>query len=95
MSRSAKSSASESARTQSASTPWITCAPQRNAQRACCCSARPVYEVLVPRRSTAGTEQSLMCGHHFRASRPSLAASGAVVFDADGVLVMPRSWEAD
>jgi hypothetical protein len=53
-----------------------------------------VYEVLVPRRATADTEQLLMCGFHFWESRPSLAA-GAVVFDADGRLVMPRSWETD
>jgi len=76
--------------------PWLTCAPLRSTERAGCCSAPPVVEASIPRRDgSGGSEQLLLCSHHFGERRPSLRAAGAVVFDTDGCLIMPRSWEAD
>src|ERR1700744_5615599 len=42
---------------------------------ACCCPANPVVRVVMP--ATAGRPhrtELLLCGHHFRISRPALAA---------------------
>jgi hypothetical protein len=75
---------------------WFNCTPLRTAVRACCCSAQPVVEALVPRHDVPGTsEQLLLCSHHFRQSKQKLDSVGAVVFDADGQLIMPLSWEID
>jgi hypothetical protein len=74
----------------------LGCTPLRTAVRACCCSAQPVVEALVPRRDSPGaSEQLLLCGHHFQQSKQKLDAVGAVVFDADGHLIMPLTWEID
>jgi hypothetical protein len=46
--------------------------------RACCCPAQPVVRVIMPptsrRRHSADL---LLCGHHYRVSRPALAAAHA------------------
>jgi hypothetical protein len=48
--------------------------------RACCCPARPVVRVLIPPASARPHPVDfLLCGHHYRASVPALAAAGAVI----------------
>ncbi len=52
------------------------------AERACCCSARPtVVAVFPPRLGRSRGVDLLLCGHHYRACRASLARAGAVVHD--------------
>ena len=46
---------------------------------ACCCPSRPVVGVLMPPTSDRPHPvELLMCGHHFRLSQWTLAATGAV-----------------
>jgi len=62
----------------------------RQAERACCCSGRPVVVAVMP--PSAGRDHPtgiLLCAHHYRASREALAAAGAGVFDRDGMPVVP------
>ncbi|HUN34572.1 MAG TPA: hypothetical protein VMU95_21420 [Trebonia sp.] len=61
----------------------------RMADRACCCSARPMVRVLMP--PSAGrphVSELLLCGHHFRASQNALRAAGAIVHSEDGQMIM-------
>jgi hypothetical protein len=47
---------------------------------ACCCPARAMVQVVMPRTAARPNEtELLLCGHHYRASRTALAAAGAVV----------------
>lgn len=49
--------------------------------RACCCPARPLVKVIVPAtRSRRHPVDLWLCGHHYRASREALEASGARVY---------------
>jgi hypothetical protein len=60
----------------------------RNADRACCCLARPTVVAIIP--PAAGRERAtdlLLCGHHYRASRRALAAVGADILDESGMPV--------
>jgi hypothetical protein len=60
----------------------------RTADRACCCSARPmVMAVMPPTADREHQTELLLCGHHYRASRSALAAAGAAVFDAEGAQI--------
>lgn len=62
---------------------WSWLPPLPTVLQACCCSARPRVTVLMPPASAgAKPVDLLLCGHHFRASRSSLHAAGAVAFDA-------------
>jgi hypothetical protein len=64
----------------------------RQADHACCCSARPAVVAVMP--PSAGRDHPtgiLLCGHHYRASRAAPAAAGASVLDRDGMPVMPRA----
>jgi hypothetical protein len=64
----------------------------RTAERACCCSARPVViAVMPPKPGRDHPTELMLCAHHYRASREALAASGATVFDRDGRPVMPAT----
>ena len=46
--------------------------------RACCCPGEPVVEVIMPPTSERPhSVDLLLCGHHYRVSRESLAAAGA------------------
>jgi len=46
--------------------------------RACCCPAQPVVRaVMPPTPSRPHSVDLLLCGHHYRVSRESLAAAGA------------------
>ena len=50
----------------------------RREDRACCCPAQPLVRVIMP--PTAGRPHAvdlLLCGHHYRVSRPALVAAGA------------------
>jgi len=50
------------------------------ADRACCCPAQPVVRVIIPPTSRRRhSVDLLLCGHHYRVSRPALAAAGARV----------------
>jgi hypothetical protein len=47
--------------------------------KACCCPSRPVVKVLMPPAADRPYRvELLLCGHHFRLSQWTLAASGAV-----------------
>lgn len=46
--------------------------------RSCCCPARPAVLVVMPPVPARPHETDLLlCEHHFRVSRPALAAAGA------------------
>jgi len=47
---------------------------------ACCCPARAMVQAVMPPTAARPHEtELLLCGHHYRASRTALAATGAVV----------------
>ena len=59
--------------------------PACREDRACCCPAAPVVRVIMP--PTAGRPHPvdlLLCGHHYRVSRPALTAAGASMFTLSG-----------
>ena len=58
---------------------------------ACCCPANPVVRVIMP-ATTARPHPTelLLCGHHYRASRPALAAANATVIELSGPEGSPR-----
>jgi hypothetical protein len=57
----------------------------RRADRACCCTARPVViAVMPPARGRPHQTDLLLCGHHYRTSRLALTAAGAAVVDMHG-----------
>jgi hypothetical protein len=65
------------------------------AARACCCPARPVVTVVMPPTARRPYPVDLLlCGHHFRVSRPALQAAGATVYDETGLLIMAGTWDA-
>lgn len=50
--------------------------------RSCCCPARPAVKVMMPPTASRADAVDLwLCGHHYRASIPALAAAGASVED--------------
>jgi len=66
---------------------------RRHCERACCCSARPaVVAVIPPGASRTAPTDLLLCGHHYRLSRPALAAKGAIVLDLDGYPLPAGTW---
>jgi hypothetical protein len=51
---------------------------------ACCCTARPVVKVIMPAtRSRPHPVDLWLCGHHWRASRAAVCATGASVCRVD------------
>jgi hypothetical protein len=57
----------------------------RTADRACCCPAKPAFAaVMPPAPGRDHPTELLLCGHHYRMSRSSLAAAGAAVFNCTG-----------
>jgi hypothetical protein len=65
----------------------------RRANRACCCSARPVVVALMP--PVPGRQhrtELLLCGHHYRACKRALAAAGAIVVDMTGLPLADYDW---
>ena len=67
----------------------------RQANRSCCCIARPsVVIVLQPTHDRPHPTEVLLCGHHFEHSRSTLQASRALAFSLDGehlTITTPRS----
>jgi hypothetical protein len=54
--------------------------PAPGIQRACCCPAWPVVQVILPPAVRRPHPVDLwLCGHHYRLSRDALAAVGATV----------------
>lgn len=52
------------------------------AQRACCCPARAMVQVIMPPSpARPHVTELLLCGHHSRVSRQALATSGARLRD--------------
>ena len=61
--------------------------------RSCCCPARPVVRVIMPPTPTRPrTTDLLLCGHHYRVSRGSLAAAHAVVREIPGIPGETAAW---
>ena len=51
-----------------------------SADRACCCPARAMMQVVMPPTpARPHRTELLLCGHHYRVSRQALAAAGATV----------------
>lgn len=68
--------------------PIAPVSPVIAADRADCCSAGPVMRVILPATpDRTRTAQLLLCAHHCRESRRSLAHAGAAVYDANGQLL--------
>jgi hypothetical protein len=67
----------------------------RQANRSCCCIARPsVVIVLQPTQDRPHPTEVLLCGHHFEHSRRTLLASRALAFSLEGdhlTITAPRS----
>src|SRR6516225_92137 len=65
--------------------PRLLIRPESREDRACCCPARPVVRAIMPptpeRRHSVDL---LLCGHHYRVSRPALAAAGASIVTLSG-----------
>jgi len=65
----------------------------RQAGRSCCCPAKPmVVAVMPPAPGRPHPTELLLCGHHYRVCRQTLAAAGAAVTDLDGVPVTGCAW---
>ena len=63
------------------------------AGRSCCCPARPVVRVIMPPAQTRPrTTDLLLCGHHYRVSRGSLAAAHAAVRQIPGTPCDTAAW---
>jgi hypothetical protein len=65
--------------------PGLVISPGGGEDRACCCPARPVVRAIMPpapqRRHSVDL---LLCGHHYRVSRPALTAAGARIVIVSG-----------
>jgi hypothetical protein len=60
----------------------------RRAQRACCCTAMPAVLALLPASARRPHRTDLLlCMHHYRAARRSLARAGATVIDGTGAVL--------
>jgi hypothetical protein len=63
------------------------------ADRACCCSAKPMVRVIMPPTQARQHETDLLlCGHHYRVSRQALAAAGARVRELPGTPGDAAAW---
>jgi hypothetical protein len=69
---------------------------RRYSVRACCCPAPPAVIAVMPARGArhAATDL-LLCGHHYRASKVSLAAAGATILDMTGCELAGGDWPGD
>jgi hypothetical protein len=64
--------------------------------RACCCPAKAVLQVVMPPTVTRPhASDLLLCGHHYLVSRPALAAAHAVVHELPGVPGDTAAWIHD
>jgi hypothetical protein len=65
----------------------------RHCHRSCCCAALPaVIAVLPPSADRPSATDLLLCGHHYRASLPSLTARGATMLDISGHPLIAGAW---
>jgi len=65
--------------------PGIDWRAARQAERACCCAAKPAVMAVMPANDRRpGPTELLLCGHHYRASKSALAAAGATVLYMNG-----------
>jgi len=56
-----------------------------DADAACCCSAPPLFTVLLPaREGQSDPIDILLCTHHYRAAKKHLSEIAAAVYDANG-----------
>jgi len=63
------------------------------ADHACCCPGKATVLVTIPPSpSRRHSTELLLCGHHYRVSRQSLAAAGAVVRELPGTPSDVSSW---
>jgi len=63
------------------------------ADRSCCCPARPVVRVIMPPTPARPWKTDLLlCGHHYRVSRGSLAAAHAAVRAMPGTPSETAAW---
>jgi hypothetical protein len=68
-------------------------APAGLTDQACCCSARAVVQVIMPPGPTRPHRtELLLCGHHYRVSRPALAAAGATVRELPWISDGTAAW---
>jgi hypothetical protein len=71
-----------------AAAPGIDLRTLTQAERSCCCPAKPAVIALMPPTSgRAERTDLLLCMHHFRASSRRLADVGATVLDASGAVL--------
>lgn len=66
---------------------------RRYAERSCCCVAPPAVIVVVP--PSAGrplATELLLCGHHYRLARRTLAERGDTVLDMNGFPLPDQDW---
>ena len=64
-----------------------------SADRACCCSARAMVQVVMPPTANRPHRtELLLCGHHYRVSRQALAAAGATVRELPWIPVGTAAW---
>ena len=68
----------------------------RYADRACCCAAQPAVVAVLPAGNGRPAETDLLlCGHHYRASKATLAATGATILDVRGGELAGDDWPGD
>lgn len=61
--------------------------------RACCCPARAVVQVVMPPTPARPHRTDLqLCGHHYRISRQALAAAGAAVRELPWIPQSTAAW---
>jgi hypothetical protein len=64
-----------------------------SADRACCCSARAMVQVVMPPTpARPHRTELLLCGHHYRVSRQALAAAGATVHELPWISDSTALW---
>jgi hypothetical protein len=67
--------------------------PTDLADQACCCSARAMVQAVMPPTPTRPHRtELLLCGHHFRVSRQTLAALGAAVRELPWIPDSTAAW---
>ena len=63
------------------------------AGRACCCTARAAVQITMPPTAARPHETDLLlCGHHYRVSRPALEAAHAAVRELAGTPDDVAAW---
>jgi hypothetical protein len=63
------------------------------AGRACCCAARAAVQITMPPTAVRPHETDLLlCGHHYRVSRPVLEAAHAAVRELPGTPSDVAAW---